>query len=110
MIRSLTITATLTGLLLVPLAAVAQQGEERDDFTGIVLTVDASREILTVEQASADAPEMQFTITDATDVTKDGNEISLSEIRVGDPVSVEYVTTSEGNEAQSVKVITEPAT
>lgn len=109
MIRSVTIAASLAGLLLLPLAAVAQQ-DELDHFAGVVLAVDPAKGILTVEQASEDAPEKNFMVMDDTELTKDGGAISLGDIVVGDPVSVEYEMTSSGNRAHSVEVITKPTT
>jgi hypothetical protein len=74
-----------------------------------VLAVDASRNLLTVERASEGAQQEHFTLSDRTEVTKDGVRIALNAVRVGDPVNVVYETASGGNEARSVEVITAPA-
>jgi len=89
-------------------AATSMQETSTSFFCGIVLGVDASKGLLSIEEASLDADKMTFTVSADADVTKMRTSIELRDIRVGDPVSVEYRETAAGPIAVAVKVITKP--
>ncbi len=93
-----------------PAVTQGAQGTPTEFFAGIVLAVNPSNGLLSVEEASLDAEHETFAIVADTDIRKGGAVIGLGSIRVGDPVSVEY--TKEGNRlvARKVKVITKPET
>ena len=111
----LRVLLSLAALLLAALTAGSELpaeagGDEPSHFSGVVLAVEASRGLLTVEEASLDGPQQHFVVTEDADITKDEKRIDLHDIEIGDPVSIGYETTSKGNEARSVTVITAPAT
>ena len=84
------------------------QEKSTNFFCGIVLGVDASKRLLSIEEASLDAGKMTFTVSADADIRKKSASIELGDIRIGDPVSVEYEETAKGAVALSVKVITKP--
>lgn len=112
--RLISTASSILALAALLLASITWGAEAQEDevlhFTGIVLAVDTSRDVLTVEQASEDAKKEHFLVSDGTEVTKNGEQIALSGIGVGDPVNVVYHTAASGNEARSVEVITSPTT
>lgn len=106
----------LAAILLASMTAGSElQSEMQVDeamlhFSGIVLAVDTSRGLVTVEEASVEGLERDFVVLKDTDIQKNGVSIPLGSIASGEPVSIEYETTARGNEARSVKLITVPAT
>lgn len=89
---------------------VSAQESSADFFSGVVLGVDVSKRLLSVEEASLEADQMTFAVPADADIRKSGARITLGDVAVGDPVSVEYESTAQGAVARSVKVITMPAT
>ena len=84
------------------------QEKSTNFFCGIVLGVDASKRLLSVEEAGLDADKKTFTVSADAVILKESVSIELGDIRVGDPVSVEYEQTAKGPTARAVKVITKP--
>jgi hypothetical protein len=95
---------------------VTQQSTKTHFFTGIVLAVDPVDGLLSIEQASLEAPTMTFRIQSDTKIKKGSarlnrqEAIDLSDIRVGDPVTVEYEESASGALARpiAVRLITSP--
>jgi hypothetical protein len=105
----------LTALVLTLVAAVptGAQDNAKDLYTaGVVLAVSPSRGTLTVVEAGLEANRMTFAIQSSTLLQKGQREteaITLSDIEVGDPVSVEYQMSGRTAIAESCRLLTAPA-
>ena len=79
-------------------AAIANTGSQEQEMkalSGKVSSVDAGRGLFEVKDTSGNA--MAITVTPQTKMTKDGKPISLTDLKAGDTVSVEY--NHDGNNA-----------
>lgn len=91
-------------------AVIFAQQTKPEFFAGIVLGVDSANRLLSVEEANLDAEKMTFTVPTDADIREQGRTVELEAIHVGQPVSIEYVSTATGPVARSVKVISVPET
>jgi hypothetical protein len=108
--KSLVVILVCLGATVASVPVVSAQETSAGFFCGIVLGVDAPRRILSLEEASFDAEKMNFTVAADAEIRRGTTTIALGDIRVGDPVSVEYEETASGPLAHTVKVITKPDT
>lgn len=108
--KAIIIVASILVVGAITAASVVPQETETEYFAGIVLGVDPFNRLLSVEEASADAKKMTFSVPVDAKVSKGDEAIELRAIRVGDPVSVEYKAGPREPVAVTVKVITSPAT
>lgn len=97
----------LTALAMIAIAAAAQE-TELTYFAGIVLGVDSTNRLVSVEEASFDAKHLTFSVPADSQLRKRGNAIELNMLRNGEPVSIEYEKTPSGLVARTIKVITKP--
>ena len=93
-----TLIVVLVAVSAIAPAVVATPAQETSTsyFCGIVLGVDASKGLLSIEEASADNTKMTFTVGSEAAIRKMSATIELGDINVGDPVSVEYRDTPTG--------------
>ncbi|MCI0665016.1 MAG: DUF5666 domain-containing protein [Acidobacteria bacterium] len=92
-------------LFVVSISGVAAQegaGQEMKALSGKVSAVDAGKGLFEVKDASGNA--IAITVTQQTKMTKDGKPISLSDLKAGDTVSVEYNHDGGNAIAKSVTV------
>jgi hypothetical protein len=78
------------------------QEQELKALSGKVSSVDAGRGLFEVKDTSGNA--MAITVNQQTKMTKDGKPISLSDLKAGDTVSVEYSHDGGNAIAKSVTV------
>jgi hypothetical protein len=102
--KSLRIILPMMLLLFVAAVGSSANAQEQDlkALSGKVSAVDAGRGLFEVKDTSGNA--IAITVTQQTKMTKDGKPISLSELKAGDTVSVEYNTDGGNAIAKSVTV------
>ena len=93
------------GMLLATTATAEQ--ERIQHFSGIVLAVDEDGR-LAVEEAGAEYARRSFEVSDMAALKKHDKKISIDDLEVGDPVTVEYKETPDGLKALSIQVLTDP--
>lgn len=108
----------LSSSLFLSIPALARQsatrGVESDpqsaphSTAGIVLAVDAHHARLSVEEASYQGSHLSFTLAPDARIEKDGKAIALTDVSVGDPVSVDYRTQGQKKIVTEMTVLTEP--
>ena len=98
----------MLALVIAPVASVAQTAEEGLFTAGVVLSIDENQRVITIEEASYEGTQFRFTLGENTEILKDGQSISLGDIAIGDPVSIDYQESSGANDARSVEVLTTP--
>jgi hypothetical protein len=83
---------------------LAQEGAGQDlkSLSGKISQVDAGKGLFEVKDASGNA--QAITVTPQTKMIKDGKPISLSDLKAGDTVSVEYSQDGGNLVAKSVTV------
>lgn len=77
-------------------ASVAAAAGEPMLATGDVVRVDLTRKRLTMREASRQRVELSFVIDSATRIMAAGRDLSLAEIRPGDPVAVVWEADEAG--------------
>lgn len=90
-----TIFTMLACVLTIGLSAYCDDSYSEDDlriFDGKVVSVDVKKSTITVKSAL----EMTFTVSKDTQLIDDIYDIELSDLRIGNYVTVEYVTDPDG--------------
>lgn len=107
---ALALVASFTLALTVTARAAVQTDATEPSFTaGVVLAVDAARGRISLEQAGYEGVHMNVVVDSDTRLMKRGESVRLSDIRVGDPVSVEYEIGAMNRKiARRVEVLTMP--
>lgn len=105
-----TMIVTMAAVLSMVTASGFSFAQTTEDLmtTGVVLGVDVNQRVVSIEEADYQGNTLHFVLAEDAAITTDGRNISLGDVRVGDPVSIEYRESAGNNEIQSLEVIARP--
>jgi hypothetical protein len=96
--------------------SMPKPSSDEKTFSGEIASVDRTARTLAVKELKPDAPEksMTFTVDEETKIQSkmaaSGSALKLEDLEAGDRVLVRYTSSAGRNDAESIEVLTPPAT